>query len=306
MTTYNILNYRNYITNLDYNKNIKFDYILINNTLYNKHEEQIILTSYIKLKDKIKIIDNNLIINNKYIDNLHLEYKQYNIIFINEYVDIKELTEFLNYQLILTYYINQNHKKKLLELFQQLISALDIINIPWWIENGTLLGAIRHNHMINWDNDIDIGILYSDQNKILQNKNIFEKFNIRLLKNKTTGLYWQVDSKINSLDNLDPEIHIDIFMYENNNNILYNTDNRFKYPDLKSGHCNTSYNLINLELFPLKKKIFEGLLINIPNKSHNILSNALGNDYLKNAIIKYNNEYITKINLDSKFGKLLK
>ena len=160
--------------------------------------------------------------------------------------------------------------------------------------------------MIKWDNDIDIGILYSDEGNLLKNKHIFEQFNIRLQKNKRTKQYWQIDNKSNSLDDLDPNIHIDIFMYENIDNILYNTDNRFKYPDMKSGHCNTSYDILQNELFPLKKIFFENIQINIPNKSDQILSKALGLDYLHKAIIKNNNEYITEINLESKFGKLLK
>jgi len=306
MSTYNILYYKNYTDNLIYYKNIKFDYIFINNQLYNSNEQKEILNKYIKIKNNIKLINNTLQINNNFINSLQLDIKHYNIIVINEYINIKELYEFLNYQLILLYFINTEYKIKLLKLFKKLISILDIIHIPWWIENGSLLGAIRNNNMIKWDNDIDIGILYSDEGNLLKNKHIFEQFNIRLQKNKRTKQYWQIDNKSNSLDDLDPNIHIDIFMYENIDNILYNTDNRFKYPDMKSGHCNTSYDILQNELFPLKKIFFENIQINIPNKSDQILSKALGLDYLHKAIIKNNNEYITEINLESKFGKLLK
>lgn len=44
------------------------------------------------------------------------------------------------------------------ELLQEWKNMMNAIDLPWWIEGGTLLGAYRENDIIEWDDDVDVAI----------------------------------------------------------------------------------------------------------------------------------------------------
>lgn len=54
---------------------------------------------------------------------------------------------------------------KLLGEFDALCKANDI---PYWINFGTLIGAIRHGGFIPWDDDTDLGIMRDDLNRLMK------------------------------------------------------------------------------------------------------------------------------------------
>ena len=117
------------------------------------------------------------------------------------------------------------------ELKKVQIQILDVVNdycknnnVNYWIDSGTLLGAVRHKGYIPWDDDIDLGMLRKDY-EIFVDK--FNKSNSRYkcctmdntmnfpfsfakVMDTETVLY-----EPNKKEGIKLNINIDIFVYDN-------------------------------------------------------------------------------------------
>lgn len=63
--------------------------------------------------------------------------------------------------------INARYKERLLGVLNYCIRFFDKHNIKWFIACGSAIGAVRHNGMIPWDDDIDIYMPRTDYNKLI-------------------------------------------------------------------------------------------------------------------------------------------
>lgn len=62
---------------------------------------------------------------------------------------------------------------RMVEILKEVDKICRRHNIPYYLEGGTLLGAIRHHGFIPWDDDLDISVLKKDfprLKKALQNE----------------------------------------------------------------------------------------------------------------------------------------
>lgn len=131
--------------------------------------------------------------------------------------------------------------KQAQKIMISMLKEIDIIcrkhNINYWIESGTLLGAIRHNGFIPWDDDIDIGMIREDYIKFLnickeelsddlfvQNFNTEE--NIEFQWSKIKHKYSKIIEERNC--RCHQGLFIDIFQYDYYNDMCKDTIKCFK------------------------------------------------------------------------------
>ena len=148
-----------------------------------------------------------------------------------------------------------------LDVQSEIFKLLQILNkicteheIPYWLDGGTLLGAVRHAGFIPWDDDIDICVMSRDYNKLLA---LLDK-----------------ESKANP--------NVVLFYYETN---TQHWCDYFGSTRMLSSHGNRSAGLCKIDIIPMKS---------IPPSNENENENRKITDianYFVRGEIKYPNEF---------------
>ena len=206
------------------------------------------------------------------------------------------------------------YKPKAIQLLKTTLKILDEFDIKHMLISGTLLGYIRHNDFIPWDDDIDILV---DESIIRKKELIAKKYgNLNMFfRTKhdsikicfTDGLEVPDDNwKDKSIPSISKENKkytfpfVDMFIYETGTHICGQDDfieidgviKKAFFPF--DSPCNRSFRFIpehqivffhndwnKKHFFPLKKVDFLGIECNIPNNPHHFLTKNYGKDYMK-------------------------
>ena len=188
-------------------------------------------------------------------------------------------------------------------MLKDLHSLLTMNNITYWMDGGTLLGAVRHQNVIPWDDDGDLCIDNNDKSKFLALKPILNEmgyglspfwggykvypFNGMDIKYQNRNWDW-TDGKTITSDDINYKYpFIDIFfcenITENNKKIVHYANDRVKQTYAKYYH---DYN----DLYPLKSYKFDNFILMGPNNPKPYLDRAFGTDWHKVGYKNYDHE----------------
>jgi len=182
------------------------------------------------------------------------------------------LSNIFNSRYSTTIHTNDQDIIAIYKLFYEFTTLLDNHNIPYWAYGGTLLGVIRHNGLIPWDDDVDICIPIQYKDRLHE-----------LIKRHHPTLILQHSDFCIKLKTDKPYPFIDIFFMtlENGRWVDYNIKTR------KAWH--NSY-FLDREVFPLKNYKFSNYLVKGPSNGIPYLTRCYGNDWNEVGYKEYNHK----------------
>lgn len=154
---------------------------------------------------------------------------------------------------------------KLYQLMKDVHEVCEKHSLLYWIDSGTLLGAVRHQGIIPWDGDIDIGIRFEDGFRFQQLIPEFEKLGYEVEEAYFGFKIYLIENKEDRLRN----ICCDIFTFANDaEKVFYYSPGAYKrWP----------FYIMEKDLFPLKKYKFGELEVWGPNTPEPSLTLLYGN-----------------------------
>jgi phosphorylcholine metabolism protein LicD len=179
----------------------------------------------------------------------------------------------------------EENKDILIRMLVDTDNILNDLNIEYWLDCGTLLGAIRDNQLISWDNDIDLGCwkTTSDYEMKQELRSKFEELDYEVF---LTDHYLNIHFKNHSDLNMDLNFYTD----ENDNAV---TPSSSLYPYLNDSWSKLTNHIIKsvyngkyyLKRYSRVIRMLFKLVLWLHNVMFSLFPSKIKSKYL-NALIK--------------------
>lgn len=159
------------------------------------------------------------------------------------------------------------------------ISALfNEANIPWWLDCGSCLGAFRYGGAIPWDADIDMAVLLDDfdnvrcaLNRLDPEKYLVQDWSTRERPNSFIKVYIRESGTMIDI------YHFKIVPETRQLHYVFSLETHMFFPEwFKIRERRYKAPVAFETVFPLKKTLFDGIEVFIPNDTRKYLQRCYG------------------------------
>lgn len=164
------------------------------------------------------------------------------------------------------------------EALKEIAAILTKADIPWFLDCGTCLGAYRYGGVIPWDEDADIAVFQRDfdnvwhaLNQLDRRKYMVQDWSSREHPKSYIKVYVRKSKRLIDIYNfaIDPE--------KKETAYIFSLEHAFFFPDwwkLREQRCKAPAPYAML--FPLKRALFDGIEVFVPNDIEGFLRRYYG------------------------------
>lgn len=175
---------------------------------------------------------------------------------------------------------DENKLKLEKDLLRDIVAILKESQIPFWVDCGTCIGAYRYGGAIPWDEDVDVAVLLPDFDNVMNALKALDqtKYSVEDWSNRCF-----------------PKTYIRVFVRENRNYIdiyhfaidhekqqvayfLSNESSSFMNESWKIRERRFTVASDYKTVFPLKRAMFDGIEVFVPNNTKKYLQERYGQD----------------------------